>query len=51
MKEELTGLKDKVKILNKKMKTSNLSKTNGVLSNQNCDFEICMEEDCVEPEK
>lgn len=51
MKEELQNLRDKVKHLNKKVKTSkkNQSKdgrhTNSIMNNPNCDYELCMEED------
>lgn len=54
MKEELQILRDKTKVLTKKVQSGNTmsskkSKINTkAIPNQNCDFDICMDEDCVD---
>lgn len=55
MKEELTSLRDKVKFLNRKIKAvkkdennKSITASTQLLINPNCDFELCMEEDCVD---
>ena len=50
MKEEMQSLRDKTRLLNRKIKDERRkSQHKSSVMNQNCDFEQCMEEDCVEP--